>query len=121
MEFYPDVAVKPRRSRRGYKATVFLLLSGDLKSNGFAFCSPRVYPIIRRQWRMQFHVVKSTSFAWKRQRLRHYRQHGKSKPWGELSRELTEWKRTEPWLYDFDSQMLEQALAYLKQIGRAHV
>ena len=32
----------------------------------------------------------------------YYQQHGKSKPWGELSAELTEWKRTEPWLYDFD-------------------
>ena len=45
----------------------------------------------------------------------YYRQHGKSKPWGELSAELTQRKRTEPWLYDFDAQMLQQALADLKR------
>jgi putative transposase len=47
--------------------------------------------------------------------LQYYRQHGRSKPWGELSAELTEQKRTEPWLYDFNSQMLQQALADLKR------
>ena len=47
--------------------------------------------------------------------LQYYRQHGRSKPWGELSAELTEQKRTEPWLYDFNSQMLQQALADLQR------
>ena len=45
----------------------------------------------------------------------YYRQHGQSKPWGELSAELTERKQTERWLYDFDSQMLQQALADLQR------
>ena len=45
----------------------------------------------------------------------YYRQHGQSKPWGELSAELTERKRTATWLYDFDSQMLQQALADLRR------
>jgi len=45
----------------------------------------------------------------------YYRQHGKSKPWAELSAELTQLKQTELWLYDFDSQMLEQALADLRR------
>jgi transposase len=34
----------------------------------------------------------------------YYQQYGKSKPWGELSAELTQLKRIEKWLYDFDSQ-----------------
>jgi len=45
----------------------------------------------------------------------HYEQYGKSKPWGELSAELTQLKKTEKWLYDFDSQMIQQALADLKR------
>jgi putative transposase len=45
----------------------------------------------------------------------YYQQHRKSKPWGELSAELTQLKRTELWLYDFDSQMLQQALADLRR------
>ena len=45
----------------------------------------------------------------------YYRQHGKGKPWAELSAELTQLKQTELWLYDFDSQMLEQALADLRR------
>ena len=45
----------------------------------------------------------------------YYQQHGKSKPWGELSADLTQLKRTERWLYDFDSQMLQQALADLRR------
>jgi len=45
----------------------------------------------------------------------YYQQHGKSKPWAELSAELTQLKQTELWLYDFDSQMLEQALADLRR------
>ena len=45
----------------------------------------------------------------------YYQQHGKSKPWAELSAELTRLKQTELWLYDFDSQMLQQALADLRR------
>jgi len=45
----------------------------------------------------------------------YYQQHGKSKPWAELSAELTQLKQTELWLYDFDSQMQQQALADLRR------
>jgi putative transposase len=45
----------------------------------------------------------------------YYQQHGKGKPWAELSVELTQLKQTEWWLYDFDSQMLPQALADLRR------
>src|SRR5215471_14196856 len=45
----------------------------------------------------------------------YYQQHGQSKPWAELSAELTRLKQTELWLYDFDSQMLQQALADLRR------
>ena len=45
----------------------------------------------------------------------YYKEIGKSKPWGELSAELTQLKETECWLYDFDSQMLQQSLANLKR------
>jgi putative transposase len=57
----------------------------------------------------------------------YYQAQGKSLPWSQLSRELTELKSTEPWLYDFDSQMLQQALANLERVyvnffaGRAKV
>ena len=44
----------------------------------------------------------------------YYQQKGKSKPWAELSAELTRLKLTDSWLYDFDSQMLQQALADLR-------
>ena len=49
------------------------------------------------------------------QSKQYYQQYGKSKPWGELSADLTQLKRTERWLNDFDSQMLQQALADLKR------
>jgi putative transposase len=45
----------------------------------------------------------------------YYRQHGKGKPWAGLSSELTQLKQTELWLCDFDSQMLQQALADLRR------
>src|SRR5215468_1298378 len=45
----------------------------------------------------------------------HYQRHGKGKPWAELSVELTQLKQMELWLYDFDSQMLQQALADLRR------
>jgi transposase len=45
----------------------------------------------------------------------YYQANGKSLAWSQLSRELTELKRSEPWLYDFDSQMLQQALANLQR------
>ena len=45
----------------------------------------------------------------------YYQQSGKSKPWAELSAELTQLKQRELWLYDFDSQMLQQALADLRR------
>ena len=45
----------------------------------------------------------------------YYRQHGKGKPWAELSAELTRLKQTALWLYDFDAQMLQQALADLRR------
>ena len=45
----------------------------------------------------------------------YYRQHGKGKPWAELSAELTRLKQTELWLFDFDAQMLQQALADLRR------
>jgi putative transposase len=48
----------------------------------------------------------------------YYKANGKSLAWSQLSRELTELKHTAPWLYDFDSQMQQQALANLK---RGHV
>jgi putative transposase len=46
---------------------------------------------------------------------RYYQANGKSLAWSQLSRELTELKSTEPWWYDFDSQMLQQALANLQR------
>ena len=45
----------------------------------------------------------------------YYQQHGKGKPWAELSVELTQLKQMELWLYDFDSQMLQPALADLRR------
>src|SRR5499427_4849434 len=55
-------------------------------------------------------------YDWGLARCRQYhQQHGKSKPWAELSVELTQLKHTELWLYDFDSQMLQQALADLRR------
>jgi putative transposase len=45
----------------------------------------------------------------------YYQQYGKSKPWAELSAEFTQLKRSARWLYDFDSQMMQQALADLKR------
>src|SRR6516225_9312047 len=51
----------------------------------------------------------------------YYQQHGKSKPWAELSAELTQLKQTELWLYDFDSQMLQQALADLRRAPKDYV
>jgi putative transposase len=45
----------------------------------------------------------------------YYQQHGRYKPWAELSAELTQLKHIESWLYDFDSQMLQQALADLRR------
>ena len=45
----------------------------------------------------------------------YYQQHGKRMPGGQLSAELTQLKQTEWWLYDFDSQMLQQVLADLRR------
>ena len=45
----------------------------------------------------------------------YYEQYGKTKPFGELKAEMTELKQTEKWLYDFDSQALQQALIHLKR------
>lgn len=45
----------------------------------------------------------------------YHRQHGQGKPWAELSAELARLKHTELWLGDFDSQMLQQALADLRR------
>ena len=45
----------------------------------------------------------------------YYQQHGKRMPGGQLSAELTQLKETEWWLYDFDSQMLQQVLADLRR------
>ena len=45
----------------------------------------------------------------------YYQQPGKSMPWGQLSAALTQLKQTELWLYDFDSQMLQQVLADLRR------
>ena len=45
----------------------------------------------------------------------YYQASGQSLPWSQLSRELTQLKHEEPWLYDFDSQMQQQALANLKR------
>jgi transposase len=49
-----------------------------------------------------------------------YRQNQKSLPQGQLSNELTELKSQEPWLYDFDSQSLQQVLQNLSQAYRNH-
>jgi putative transposase len=49
-----------------------------------------------------------------------YRQNQKSIPQGQLSQELTEFKSQEPWLYDFDSQSLQQVLQNLRQAYRNH-
>jgi putative transposase len=55
-------------------------------------------------------------YNWGRDRCRtYYKANGKSLPRSQLSRELTELKHTAPWLYDFDSQMQQQALANLKR------
>ena len=45
----------------------------------------------------------------------YYAEYCNSKPLGEVSSELTQLKKTEKWLYDFDSQMMQQALANLKR------
>ena len=45
----------------------------------------------------------------------HYQEHGKSMPWTELSAELTQLKKNQLWMYDFDSQMQQQALADLRR------
>jgi len=45
----------------------------------------------------------------------HYAEHGKSKNWYELKAELVPLKKTEKWLYDFDSQMMQEALINLKR------
>jgi hypothetical protein len=94
--------------------------------------------IMNHPWRSQSHVARHTSSAGAdgnggtgagAHRIRpatsttgglarcrqYYQQHGKSKPWAELSAELTQLKQTELWLYDFDSQMLQQALADLRR------
>jgi len=54
---------------------------------------------------------------------RYYRQHGKSKPWAELSVELTQLKQTELWLYDFDSDFsrLRARKAHRWQEGKPSV
>jgi len=44
-----------------------------------------------------------------------YQTTGKNLSCGELSQQLTALKRQEAWLYDFDSPMLQQALANLKR------
>jgi len=49
-----------------------------------------------------------------------YRQNKKSIPPSQLSRELTEFKSQQPWLYDFDSQSLQQVLENLRQAYRNH-
>jgi putative transposase len=55
-------------------------------------------------------------YNWRLDRCQaYYKAKSKSLPWSQLSRELTELKHTEPWLYDFDSQMLQQALANLER------
>ena len=94
--------------------------------------------IINHQWRRKSHAVRQQVphradggggtgagahrircryiYNWGLARCRqYYQQHGKSKPWAELSAELTQLKQTELWLYDFDSQMLQQALADLRR------
>jgi hypothetical protein len=105
----------------------------------FAFSSPLVYTIIQHEWLPPSHVARCTSSAWSPPGLEalelqraasvarfvynwalgqskaYYQQHGKSKQWGELSADLTQLKRTELWLYDCDSQMLQQALADLRR------
>lgn len=60
--------------------------------------------------------VARYAYNWALERCqKYYQQYGKGKPWGELSAELTQLKQRELWLYDFDSQMLQQALADLRR------
>jgi putative transposase len=62
------------------------------------------------------HRIRCSVHHWGLARCRqYYQQHGKGEPWAELSVELTQLKQTELWLYDFDSQMLQQALADLRR------
>jgi len=49
-----------------------------------------------------------------------YLENKKRLPRGQLSQELTELKSREPWLYDFDSQSLQQVLQNLSQAYRNH-
>ena len=60
--------------------------------------------------------VARSIYNWGLERCQqYYQQSGRSKPWAELSAELTQLKQRELWLYDFDSQMLQQALADLRR------
>jgi len=49
-----------------------------------------------------------------------YQENKKGIPQGQLSSELTALKGKQPWLYDFDSQCLQQVLKYLKQAYENH-
>lgn len=49
-----------------------------------------------------------------------YKENKKGIPPSQLSKELTELKSREPWLYDFDSQSLQQVLANLKRAYENH-
>ena len=49
-----------------------------------------------------------------------YQENQKGIPQGQLSSELTALKGKQPWLYDFDSQCLQQVLKYLKQAYENH-
>jgi putative transposase len=44
-----------------------------------------------------------------------YKKTGKSPSWNQVSKELTAFKRTRPWMYDYDSQMEQQAIRDLRR------
>ena len=128
----PGVAVKPRPSGRGYKAAglwlgleplLFVRLSCRLiKSEGSVhFWSQGVQVPHGADGaggaRARAHSIRGSLHLQLGARVlsEYYRQHGKGKPWAELSAELTRLKQTALWLYDFDAQMLQQALADLRR------
>jgi hypothetical protein len=51
----------------------------------------------------------------------YYQQHGKSKPWAELSAELTQLKQTELWLYQFLRAPSEVSQVQKKESGETVV
>src|SRR5215475_4962866 len=138
-EWITECRRKAPFSGRGYKATICGLVSSTFpRPSSLLFVRLCAIRIIKREWPRKSLAARSTGSVWSRRNWRrwswsappqllgtsttgwlarcqqYYQQRGKSKPWAELSVELTQLKQMELWLYDFDSQMLQQALADLR-------